>query len=103
MEASQTLQHFVGLHLRFDKPVFDPTTVTLMDFDVSQEHGLHFLYVLPFSETEALVESTFFSSTVLKQEIYEEYIHDYLRERFSVTQEMLNQAELVRMERGVVP
>ncbi len=103
VEAAETLQHFVGLHLRFDKPVFDPTTITLMDFDVSQEHGLHFLYVLPFSETEALVESTFFSAKVLSQETYEQYIHDYLRERFGVTDSMLDNAELVRMERGVVP
>ena len=32
-----------------------------MDFDVSQEQGLHFMYVLPFSANEALVESTYFS------------------------------------------
>ena len=87
----------------FDKPVFDPSTVTLMDFDVPQDHGLHFLYVLPFSETEALVESTFFSANVLNQETYEDYIYDYLKQRFDVTESMLADAELVRMERGVVP
>ena len=34
------------------QPVFDKSTVTLMDFDVPQEKGLHFMYVLPFSKNE---------------------------------------------------
>ena len=36
--------------------MFDAETVTLMDFDVPQEQGLHFMYVLPFSANEALVD-----------------------------------------------
>lgn len=103
IDAADTLQHFVGWHIRFDKPVFDPTTVTLMDFDVPQDNGLHFLYVLPFSENEALVESTFFSPKVLEHATYESYIRDYLCERFSVDEKTLAAAEIIRVERGVVP
>lgn len=103
IEAADTLQHFVGWHLRFDKPVFDPSTVTLMDFDVPQENGLHFMYVLPFSENEGMVESTFFSPEVLEHVVYESYIRDYLCERFGVDEETLERAEIVRVERGVVP
>ena len=103
VEASQTLQHFVGWHICFDEPVFDPTTVTLMDFDVSQEHGLHFMYVLPFSEYEAVVESTFFSPTVLPVSTYEAYIRAYLLERSGASLSQLERAMVVRTERGVVP
>ena len=103
VESSTTLQHFVGWHVRFEEPIFDPQTVTLMDFDVPQDHGLHFMYVLPFSRYEAMVESTFFSAQVLPEATYEGYIRDYLRERLNVTDEQLERAEVVRVERGVVP
>ena len=52
-------QRFFGQFVRAAEPVFDPSRCTLMDFRVSQERGLHFVYVLPFSPTEALVENTY--------------------------------------------
>lgn len=55
-------QRFVGQWIAADRPVFDPTTVTLMDFTVPQPPGaVHFVYVLPVSPTHALVESTLFT------------------------------------------
>ena len=51
-------QHFLGLAVEVDRPVFDPGTATLMDFRVTQADGLRFIYVLPFSPTRALVEDT---------------------------------------------
>jgi lycopene beta-cyclase len=50
-------QHFMGLQLMTQSPTFDVNTVVLMDFKNSS-HGIHFIYVLPYSATEALVEST---------------------------------------------
>jgi lycopene beta-cyclase len=55
------LQHFRGLEIRAAKPVFNPEVAILMDFRVSQENGIHFMYVLGYDEYTALVESTFFS------------------------------------------
>ena len=52
-------QRFFGQFVRAAEPVFDPSRCTLMDFRVSQERGPHFVYVLPFSPTEALVENTY--------------------------------------------
>ena len=52
-------QRFFGQFVHASAPVFDPARCTLMDFRVSQERGLHFMYVLPFSPTEALVENTY--------------------------------------------
>ena len=52
-------QRFFGQFICTGTPVFDPLRCTLMDFRVSQERGLHFIYVLPFSPTEALVENTY--------------------------------------------
>ena len=53
------VQRFRGRFVRADQPVFTPARCTLMDFGVSQKRGPHFVYVLPFSETEALVEDTY--------------------------------------------
>ena len=54
-------QRFVGWVVRTERPAFDSDVVTLMDFDVEQRDPASFLYVLPFSPTEALFELTAFA------------------------------------------
>ncbi len=53
---------FLGLRLRAREPVFDHGAVTLMDFRTGQDDGVAFMYVLPVSAREALVERTVFSA-----------------------------------------
>ena len=65
------LQHFRGRVVRSAEPVFEVDTATLMDFDVSQAEGIHFVYVLPFDAHTALVESTFFTDRLLPDAVYE--------------------------------
>ena len=60
-KSVQLLQHFRGRVVRSAEPLFEADTATLMDFDVSQAHGIHFIYVLPFDAHTALIESTFFT------------------------------------------
>ena len=76
--ATAMLQHFGGVEVTADRPCFDASTAVLMDFRVTQEHGIHFIYLLPFSETEALVESTMFSDTPRPAAWYREQINAYL-------------------------
>ncbi|HEX6345937.1 lycopene cyclase family protein [Umezawaea sp.] len=52
---------FRGRRVRTERPVFDPRTPTLFDFRTSQAGCAAFVYVLPFSATEALVEHTAFA------------------------------------------
>ncbi|MEO6081949.1 MAG: lycopene cyclase family protein [Umezawaea sp.] len=52
---------FRGRRVRTERPVFDPETPTLFDFRTSQTGCAAFVYVLPFSATEALVEHTAFT------------------------------------------
>ena len=75
------LQHFRGRVVRSTEPVFEVDTATLMDFDVSQAHGIHFIYVLPFDARTALVESTFFTGRVLPDAVYETAIESWLARR----------------------
>ncbi|WNV84760.1 lycopene cyclase family protein [Umezawaea sp. Da 62-37] len=53
---------FRGRRVVAERPVFDPGVPTLFDFRTSQADRAAFLYVLPFSATEALVEHTSFAS-----------------------------------------
>ncbi|MDA9361455.1 lycopene cyclase family protein, partial [Flavobacteriaceae bacterium] len=52
-----------------------------MDFDLPQKGNTRFIYVLPFSAHEALVEYTLFSADLLKDEEYEAAITDYLNQK----------------------
>ena len=75
------LQHFRGRVVRSTEPVFEADTATLMDFDVSQVDGIHFIYVLPFDAHTALVESTFFTERRLPDAVYEAAIDSWLARR----------------------
>lgn len=90
------LQHFLGWEIRTERPVFDPGVATLMDFVDGNE--VHFFYVLPFDETHALVEDTWFSATLHPKAIYEHCLREYL----SLT---LDDAPytIVRTESGCIP
>ncbi|QWF77953.1 lycopene cyclase family protein [Amycolatopsis sp. CA-230715] len=53
---------FRGWHLRSEEPVFDPEVVTFADFRTAQDLAASFVYVLPRSPAEALVELTSFTA-----------------------------------------
>jgi lycopene beta-cyclase len=92
------LQHYAGQRIQSARPVFNPGTMTLMDFDVSQEHGIAFVYVLPFSKTEALVEPTIFSHTPCDPAVYDDILRRYVRERFG-----LEKYRVLFREQGIIP
>ena len=97
--STKTLfQHFLGWEVNTVAPTFDDTMVTLMDFRVPQKEGFHFMYVLPYSKTSALIESTVYSSQILSSEWYERQIIQYLKNFLSCTN-----YEIVYKERGAIP
>ena len=86
------LQHFKGWMIESSKPVFNPQQAILMDFRVDQKRGTTFIYVMPFSETKALVEYTLFTPSLLDPHQYDEgikkYIHKVLKiENYSILEE----------------
>lgn len=74
------LQHFKGIIIETDQPVFDPAAATLMDFRVDQQHGTSFVYVMPFSSTKALVEYTLFTGELLQPEQYDKGLKQYIKQ-----------------------
>lgn len=92
------LQHFKGWVIETEVPVFNPAKATFMDFRVSQEAGTTFMYVLPLSETSALVEYTLFTETLLPQEKYETELRAYLKTFLGIEQFKVEHEEF-----GIIP
>lgn len=92
------LQHFVGWVIHTDQPVFDEKVGTLMDFRLDQKHGTTFMYVLPTSSTEALIEYTLFTEKVLEKEEYQSALKDYIRDYLN-----LENYEVMHTEFGIIP
>jgi len=97
-EYNTLLQHFMGWFIRAEKPIFHPGIGTLMDFTLPQNHGTSFMYVLPVSEREALVEYTLFSEKVLPQEQYEVALQNYIQAKLGI-----EAYEIAHSEFGVIP
>ena len=92
------LQHFAGFEVRAPAGSFDDSTAILMDFRCDQSRGMHFIYCLPFSDCEALVESTLFSPEQAPQNFYEKAIADWLGSIVKIAD-----FEIIRREAGVIP
>lgn len=60
-------QSFFGWLIRTKDPIFDPSTFTMMDFNIEQQGHTQFMYVLPFDAHTALIEPTRFSPDKLCQ------------------------------------
>ncbi|MCS6856565.1 MAG: lycopene cyclase family protein [Sandaracinaceae bacterium] len=91
------LQHFLGLRVRTENPIFDPKEVILMDFAPPQPEGVRFIYVLPEAPDRALVEDTFFSSTPGQSSEYEAGIAQWLTDRGA------GRFDILGRERGCIP
>ena len=70
------MQHFLGWEIETPNDAFDPQVMTLFDFRTPQKDTMRFMYVLPYSRNEALVEYTLFSALLLTQQEYEEALKD---------------------------
>ncbi|CAN5219930.1 lycopene cyclase family protein [soil metagenome] len=92
-------QEFYGLHIQTAKNVFDSECVTLMDFSVEKvKLGFHFYYVLPFSATEALIESVYVGLDGMSQGEHSRLLANYLKKEFGV-----ERFEQLNVERGCIP
>lgn len=92
------LQHFKGWIVETSEDFFNTGQAVLMDFRVTQEHGTTFVYVLPLSSTEALVEYTLFTENVLSQLEYDFALKEYLKNYLG-----LDNYKIVDEEFGVIP
>jgi lycopene beta-cyclase len=86
-------QVFVGSEIISTKKVFDENVVTLMDFYDSNKDVI-FTYILPFSKTKALIETTFFSYGINFRQV--EKLHKLALKKFDIK-------EITRTEKAALP
>ena len=97
------IQHFIGHEVQVAEPVFDPETAILMDFRCDQSRGIHFIYVLPFSPYQALVESTMFSPELQEDQFYENEISRYLDIQYGIKEKIILRREKGAIPMGIIP
>lgn len=95
---SRIFQHFKGWLIETEKPVFDASVFTMMDFRIKYQDSTSFIYVLPFSETQALVEFTFFTPFLTEEKIYDDHLKKYLSDILKV-----QDYKILKNEKGIIP
>lgn len=77
------LQHFYGQVIRFEQDTFDTSAPEMMNYDVTQLAGeCRFMYLIPISKTEAILEFTLFSEKLLEEVEYKHLLNSYLQKRY---------------------
>ena len=94
----QMFQYFIGWEVKVNPSCFNPKCLTLMDFRCDQSRGIHFIYVLPFTSSTALVESTMFSQQREPDIFFETAINTYLYSYCGVSDFTVK-----RVEKGGIP
>ncbi|SEF54852.1 lycopene cyclase family protein [Flavobacterium urumqiense] len=90
-------QHFIGWFIKSEQEIFNPDQATFMDFSVEQKGNTRFMYVLPTSKTEALLEYTLFSHNHLEKAEYETEIENYIQNLG------ISNYEIIEKEKGSIP
>ena len=94
---SQMWQHFEGWFIETETPWFDEHAASLMDFTDYNGGAFGFLYVLPFSNNEALVEYTFYSDELYASEVYEKKIKNFFASK------KIPAYRITKKEKGKIP
>ena len=82
IDANQNLlvyQNFLGNTIQVNEALFNPHKPILMDFRVPQYGAVSFVYILPYTETEALVEFTQFTNNKhIDMPFYQKALNSYI-------------------------
>lgn len=92
------VQQFKGWEIETQENAFNPQAATFLDFRTSQEQGAHFMYVLPFSERHALVESVLWTAHPVSWDACEQALHLHIAHTLKITDYATR-----REERGITP
>ncbi|MEH0156297.1 lycopene cyclase family protein [Limibacter armeniacum] len=92
------LQHFEGWKIKTSAPTFDPEVMQMFDFRIPQNNEVRFVYLIPSSTTEALVEFTVFSTDLLGESAYKKQLQSYITKRLN-----LSEFTILEKESGVIP
>ncbi|WP_033955940.1 lycopene cyclase family protein [Psychroserpens jangbogonensis] len=92
------IQHFKGWVIKTENNCFDETKVVMMDYRLKDGEQTTFMYVLPFSKTEALVEFTYFTENLVDEHVYDNYIKTYIKNYLQI-----DHYSIIETEQGQIP
>jgi len=75
-------QSFLGWHVKTEKKVFQKDTFEMMNFNIDQNKFTQFMYVIPFSANEALVEFTRFGAEKIELSYAATVLNEYIIKEF---------------------
>ena len=75
-------QIFIGIRIKVSEPLFDPKKWGLMDFETRPSNGFDFIYTLPFSTQEALIEYTAYTTEERSEETLLQELQEVLRLKY---------------------
>ncbi len=89
-------QSFIGYHVRCEKDVFDTSDIEMMNFNIDQNNYTQFIYTIPLSKNEALIELTRFGDKLVEGSYANEVLDAYIKNEFG-------NYELLHTEIGCIP
>lgn len=90
-------QSFYGVHIRCAQACFNPNAFNMMNFQVEQNGYTQFIYVLPFSSTEALVELTRFGKEKIEQHYANPILNQFILEHYGLYTVLENESGCIPM------
>ena len=91
-------QTFVGWKIKCDNFSFEKNAATLMHFPDTKTKESEFFYILPFNDSEALIEFTLYTKSKLSMEILEGKLAGYLKNNLGI-----ERFEILFKESGSIP
>lgn len=99
LDSKLIYQHFSGKVIDFEHPILDESCLTLMDFSLAASTNKMsvFHYILPFSHTKALIETTVFTQLPYDAQAYEAIWQQYMHSHYS------QPYQVISSETGTIP
>ena len=89
-------QSFYGLYIKCKQDVFKEDSFNMMNFNIEQSNYTQFIYILPFSSNEALVELTRFGVEKIETDYAKNILDKFLSQSFG-------EYSIVGDETGCIP
>lgn len=104
LQKNQSLlfQSFYGWKIKTENPVFDTSSMVLMDFNIPQNDATQFVYVLPFQRNFALVELTRFGKEKLTKAEADTILQNYVQKLGTTFEKLEDEVGVIPMHSGEI-
>lgn len=97
-KSTTLIQHFKGWIIETEDHAFNENSFTMMDYRLKDNNQTTFMYVLPHTKNRALVEFTYFTENIVKNQHYDTYLKQYISKYLHI-----KNYKIVETEIGQIP